>query len=213
MNVTVIGVLQESIITGVWVNPAAASALGYTSESAYFLTAAPGVSTTHAAQEAKKAFFSSGLVLFDIRALLAQSISVTEGFIGLLEIFVGLGLAVGIAAMGILALRAVVERRRQIGMLRAAGFTRAMVLRAFVLEYSFVTLLGVVIGVALGLLIVYDASTGISAAASGISGFVAPWTTVAEIAVVAYALVLAAIAAPSLRAARLPPAEAVRATE
>lgn len=212
-NVTVIGILSESIITGVWLNPTTAAALGYVNQTAYFLSVAPGVSTTHAAQDAKRAFFSAGLVLYDLRGLLATSINTTEGFIGLLEIFVGLGLAVGIAAMGILALRAVVERRREIGMLRASGFTQRMVLSAFFLEYSFVTVLGVAIGVGLGLLIVYNESVSPGAAASGIQHFVAPWLTVVEIAVVAYLLVLVAIVGPSLRAARLPPAEAVRSTE
>jgi putative ABC transport system permease protein len=212
-NVTVIGILKESIITGVWLNPSTAASLGYASQNSYFLTVAPGVTTTHASQDAKKAFFAAGLVLFDIQGLLATSINTTEGFIGLLEIFVGLGLAVGIAAMGILALRAVVERRREIGMLRATGFTQRMVLRAFVLEYSLVTLLGVAIGVVLGLLIVYNLTTSPTATAQGIQSFFVPWVTVAEIAVVAYLLVLVAIAGPSLRAARMPPAEAVRTTE
>ena len=212
-NVTVIGILRESAISGVWVNPAVAAGLGYTNQTSFFLSVTSGTSTTHAAQEAKRAFFSAGLVLFDLRALIATSIATTEGFIGLLEVFVGLGLSVGIAAMGIVALRAVVERRRETGVLRAAGFTRGMVLRSFVLEYSFVTLLGVAIGVTLGLLIVYNLSVSPYAADSGIATFVAPWLTVIEIAAVAYGLVLAAIALPSLRAARLPPAEAVRATE
>jgi putative ABC transport system permease protein len=120
---------------------------------------------------------------------------------------------VGIAAMGILALRAVVERRREIGMLRASGFTQSMILRAFVLEYSFVTLLGLAIGTTLGLLIVYDLSISSSAAASGVSTFFIPWSNVLLVIVVAYALAIAAIAGPSIRASRIPPADAVRATE
>ncbi|MCI4320309.1 MAG: FtsX-like permease family protein [Thermoplasmata archaeon] len=211
--VTVIGVMKQSIFTGIWVNPAFAASLGYTNDTAYFLTVHPGVSTSTTAQHLKKAFFRYGLVLFDIGALLAVSIDTEEGFIGLLEIFVGLGLAVGIAAMGILALRAVVERRREIGMLRAAGFTQAMVLKAFVLEYSFVTLLGLAIGTTLGLLIVYDLSISPSAAASGVSTFFVPWTNVLLVIVIAYALAIAAIAGPSIRASRTPPADAVRATE
>ena len=212
-NVTVVGILTESILTGVWVSPTTAAGLGFSNETAYLLTAAPEASATHAAQEAKRAFFRSGLVLFDLPSLLATSISTTEGFIGLLEIFVGVGLGVGIAAMGIFALRAAAERRREIGMLRATGFTRRMVLRALFLEYSFVTILGVAIGVVLGLLVVYNISVSPEAVSDGVQTFVAPWTTVLEIAVVAYLLVLAAIAVPSLRAARLPPAEAVRTTE
>jgi putative ABC transport system permease protein len=212
-NVTVVGILTESILTGVWVSTATAAALGDRNSTAYLLSVRPGVSTTHAAQEAKIAFFPYGLVLFDIHALLATSISATEGFIGLLEIFVGLGLGVGIAAMGILALRAVVERRRDIGMLRASGFTQAMILRSFVLEYSFVTLLGIAIGVGFGLLIVYNLTVSPSAATSGITSFAAPWATVGAIAAIAYVLVLVAIAGPSLRAARLPPVDAIRTSE
>ncbi len=212
-SVTVIGILAESIVSGVWVNPTTATALGDVNESGYLMTVAPGASATTAAQDLKRAFFAAGLVLYDFRDLLATSISTTEGFIGLLEIFVGLGLGVGIAAMGIFALRAVVERRREIGMLRATGFTRGMVLRSLFLEYSFVTVLGIAIGVALGLLVVYNISLSPSAVTEGIQSFVAPWVTVVEVAVIAYLLVLVAIALPSLRAARLPPSEAVRATE
>ncbi|MCI4351074.1 MAG: ABC transporter permease [Thermoplasmata archaeon] len=212
-HVTVIAVMKQSIINGVWVNPRVAAALGYSNASAYLLTVHAGVSTTIASQHMKSAFFRFGLVLFDIGALLALSINTEEGFIGLLEVFVGLGLAVGIAAMGILALRAVVERRREIGMLRASGFTQGMVLKAFLLEYSFVTLLGLAIGTGLGLLITYDLSISPSAAASGVATFSIPWWNIATILVVAYALAMAAIAGPSIRASRTPPAEAVRATE
>jgi len=213
VTVTVIGIMKQTAFSGVWLNPSTASAIGYTNLTAFFITVAPGVSTTHASQDAKRAFFASGLVLFDIQALIATSIDTEQGFIGLLEIFVGLGLGVGIAAMGILALRAVVERRRQIGMLRASGFTQGMVLRAYFLEYSVVTLVGVAVGVVLGVLIVYNLTVSPSASTEGITTFAAPWLTILEIAVIAYLLVLVAIAGPSLRAARLPPAEAVRTTE
>ena len=39
----------------------------------------------------------------------------------------GLGLIVGVAALGVITARAVVERRQQIGVLRAIGFRRRMV--------------------------------------------------------------------------------------
>jgi len=213
ISLTVIGILAEALVTGVWLNPVAADALGYSSQNGYLLTSAPGVSSTYASQEAKKAFFPEGLVLFDIRDLVATSISTTLGFIGLLEILVGLGLGVGIVAMGIFALRAVAERRREIGMLRATGFTQQMVLKSFVLEYSFVTLLGIAIGVGLGLLVIFNITLTPEALTAGVQNFTVPWLTIVEIVLIAYALVLVAIAAPSLRAARMPPAEAVRTTE
>jgi putative ABC transport system permease protein len=38
-----------------------------------------------------------------------------------------LGLIVGVAALGVISARSVVERRQQIGVLRAVGFRRGMV--------------------------------------------------------------------------------------
>jgi putative ABC transport system permease protein len=212
-RVRVIGILSQSVIPGVWVNPSTAASLGYTNTTAFLLTVRAGVSTTVAAQDAKRAFFPEGLVLFEISQILESSIASTEGIIGLLEIFVGLGLGVGIAAMGILALRAVVERRREIGMLRSMGFTQRDVLTAFVIEYSFITLLGLGIGTALGIWIVYDLSISPSAAASGVSFFAVPVANLVLILVAAYSLAMLAIAVPSIRASRTPPADAVRATE
>ncbi len=212
-TVTILGIMTQSLVSGVFVSPPTATALGVSEEKVFFLTLAPGASATRAAQVAKAAFFPYGLVVLNIADLLATSVASTEGVIGLLQIFVGLGLAVGIAAMGIVALRAVVERRREIGMLRANGFTQRMVLTAFFLEYSFVTLVGIAIGTALGLLIVWNVTQGSAAASAGVTVFTIPWVNLAIILGAAYGLSMLAIAEPSLRAARLPPAEAVRPTE
>ena len=211
--VTVIGIMSQSLVGGVFVSPPTAAALGFSEEKVFFLTAAAGASTTRAAQVAKAAFFLYGLVVLNIADLLASSVATTQGIIGLLQVFVGLGLAVGIAAMGIVALRAVVERRRDIGILRASGFTRRMVLRAFFLEYSFVTLVGVLIGTGLGLLLIWNLTQLPNASSIGVATFAVPWPNLLLILPLAYALSMLAIAEPSLRAARLAPAEAVRTSE
>ncbi len=70
----------------------------------------------------------------------------------LLEGFMALGLVVGIAALGVVATRSVVERRQQIGVLRAIGFKRRMVQASFLLESSLLTLIGTALGVALAYL-------------------------------------------------------------
>ncbi|EFH82437.1 ABC transporter permease [Ktedonobacter racemifer] len=56
------------------------------------------------------------------------------------------GVVFGALIIGVIASRAVVERRQQIGMLRAMGFSRALVRRSFLLETGFVVLLSLVIG-------------------------------------------------------------------
>ena len=57
-----------------------------------------------------------------------------------------LGLVVGVAALGVISARAVVERRQQIGVLRAIGFRRGMVQAVFLIESSFIALTSIVVG-------------------------------------------------------------------
>ena len=208
-NVTVIGILTGSLLSGVWLNPTEAGLLGYSNVTGTLLTVASGLSHVHVAQALKSAFFADGLVLYDFDQILAATIQSFQAVIGLLEIFVALGLGVGIAAMGIVALRAVVERRREIGMLRAGGFRRSHIFATFFLEFSYVSLLGIFAGTVLGILLVYEAS---STSGNGLT-FAVPWATVGLVVAVAYALTILAILGPSARAARLPPSEAVRYTE
>ncbi len=210
-TLVVIGYLSQQFLSGFWVNPATATALNYTGFSAFLFRVAPGVSTTTAAQDLKRAFFGDGLLLYDFAQILQSAIQSTQAVIGLLEVFVALGLAVGIAGMGIVALRAVAERRTQIGMLRATGFTRGMVLSSFVIEYSFISLLGVAVGTGLAIWLYYGA---VSSNTLGQFGVLAvPVTTIVAITLVAYVLTILAILGPSWKAANLPPAEAVRFTE
>ena len=71
----------------------------------------------------------------------------------------GLGLIVGIAALGVIAFRTVVERRQQIGMLRAIGYSRRLVALSFFMESSFIALAGVVMGLILGTALSYNLLT------------------------------------------------------
>ena len=68
----------------------------------------------------------------------------------------GLGLIVGVAALGVITARSVVERRQQIGVLRAIGFRRRMVQVSFLLESSFIALTSILVGTGLGLAVAYN---------------------------------------------------------
>ena len=74
--------------------------------------------------------------------LVAANVTMNRLVIG----FMGLGLIVGVAALGVITARAVVERRQHIGVLRAIGFRKQMVQLTFLLESSFVALTSIVVG-------------------------------------------------------------------
>jgi putative ABC transport system permease protein len=123
--------------------------------------------------------------------------------------FMGLGLIVGIAALGVIAARAVVERRKQIGALRAIGFQREAVKLAFLIESSFVALLGIGLGVLLGYLLSFSLMDTMDDQMPGVT-LVIPWTRIAFIAAVAYFASLITTFLPARQASRVYPAEALR---
>ena len=125
--------------------------------------------------------------------------------------FMGLGLVVGSASIGIVSTRAVVERRQQIGVLRAIGYKPWMIQWSFLLEASFVALLGILLGIGLGVILAYNFYEGELKAAemAGLS-FGVPWATLGIIVAIAYAMSMLTTYLPSWQAARIYPAEALR---
>jgi hypothetical protein len=107
--------------------------------------------------------------------------------------------------------RAVVERRQQIGVLRAIGFRQGMVQAVFLIESSFIALTSIAAGTILGLIlaenIVHDSAKQPSWENLTL---VVPWGTFAVVFVAVYAVALAATLAPAIRASRVHPAEALR---
>ena len=127
----------------------------------------------------------------------------------LLQGFMSLGLIVGIAALGVIAARSVVERRQQIGVLRAIGFQRRMVLAAFLLESSFVALLGIGLGVGLAVALAPQVVHEMASQLEGLEMTI-PWTQIVITAVVAYVAALVTTYLPARQASRVYPAQALR---
>ena len=134
-----------------------------------------------------------------------------QAFFRLFTGFMALGLLVGVAALGVVSTRAVVERRQHIGMLRAIGYKRRMIALSFLLESSFISVLGSIIGLALGLLLSFNAVTSIRAEA-GIDGlsFSVPWMQLGVILALTFGFSLLTTFLPARQASRVYPAEALR---
>ncbi|HEX6567574.1 MAG TPA: FtsX-like permease family protein, partial [Acidimicrobiales bacterium] len=131
-----------------------------------------------------------------------------RGFMRLLQGYLALGLVIGIAGLGVVMVRAVRERRRQVGMLRAMGFAARVVRRAFLLEAAFVAVQGVAIGLGLGL-VTAQQMLGSDAFDDPVP-FRAPWLELAVLGVVPALAALAAAVVPAAQAARIRPAAALR---
>lgn len=122
-----------------------------------------------------------------------------------------LGLLVGVTALGVISARAVVERRQQIGVLRAIGFRRRMVQLSFMLESSFIALTAIVVGTGLGLAVAFNVVDEYARQPSmGSLSLSVPWLTLAIIFVAVYAVAMLTTLLPARRASRVFPAEALR---
>jgi putative ABC transport system permease protein len=114
-----------------------------------------------------------------------------------------LGLAIIIAVLGIVntLVLSVVERTREIGLLRAVGLSRPQLRRMVQLESVAIAVLGAVLGIGLGLL--FGIALQRSQAESGLEVLGVPWVQL--IIFVALAAVVGILAAlwPAARAARL----------
>jgi len=178
----------------------------------YWFKVAPELAgeVSQLAKELESSFRENGMDATVIKEQIGDITRMHQMFMDLMMVFLGLGLIVGIAALGVIAARSVVERRQQIGMLRAIGFERRMILFSFLLESSFVALLGIGIGMVLGIALTYQIVP--EAGVDGLSTVI-PWARIALIVGVAYLASLTTTFLPAYQAARLYPAEALRYSE
>jgi hypothetical protein len=89
------------------------------------LAVAPDASDRDLAADLQGEFLPQGAVVTRIRHLVEQDFAANRSFFRLLQGFLALGLVVGVAGLGVVMVRAVRERRRTVGVLRALGLGRA----------------------------------------------------------------------------------------
>jgi putative ABC transport system permease protein len=178
----------------------------------WFLRLAPGVDAEATAKAVRAALVTKGVQAFSIEQNIEEQQQLGRGFTRIFQAFMGLGLFVGIAALGVIAFRSVVERRQQIGMLRALGYQRGTVALTFLLESSFIALMGILSGVVGACILGRNLMTSDSFTTTDRAGlsFFIPWGEVIAFVVIAYAFALLMTWWPSRGAARVPIAEALR---
>jgi putative ABC transport system permease protein len=212
---TVIGVLRDSMpfeMAGISTSQRALGSYGDRARPTTHLFAlAPGTDANRFATQLESAFLANGTQADSFAKLVHDSVAGSMVFLRLIEGFMGLGLIVGVAALGVIAARSVVERRQQIGVLRAIGFQASTVRLGFLLESGFLAFTSIVVGSALGLAQAYNVVDDARRQATwpGVH-LVVPWLNLAVVFVIVMLVALATTYLPARRASRVYPAEALR---
>jgi putative ABC transport system permease protein len=169
-----------------------------------------GIDPQQLAPTLQARYLSSSLVATPIAANIRRIFAANTAFFRLMQGFLALGLFVGITGLGVMMVRAVRERLRTIGVLRALGFRARTVERSFLIESAFIAAQGVVLGSVLGVLMTWLMYQK-SAAFDGVrGGFPIEWGTIAMLAGATLAASVLATLGPARRAAQVRPAVAVR---
>jgi putative ABC transport system permease protein len=210
-TLTVIGVLKSQLLSGLWTNAQTyAPVLGEPVYERHFVTLAPGAKAEMVVKDIKGALVTQGVNAQSSTELLDEASAENTVFTRMFQGFMALGLLVGIAALGVIAFRSIVERRQQIGMLRAIGYQRGTVALSFLFEGSFIALMGVLSGVVGASVLARNLLTSESFTEGQKVTFFIPWTEVSVFVVAAVAFSLLMTWWPSRGAARIAIAEALR---
>jgi putative ABC transport system permease protein len=165
-----------------------------------------GVDPSAFAVALRRALFSEGVDADSTRHLVDIRGQFSRDFINYVVTVTRMGLIVGVASLGLLVLRALIERRRVIGLLRALGYRPRQVLTGMLGEVALMATAGIVVGLVTG--------AGMSFLYFSVAFSNRAWqldapATLASVASV-YAAVLLVAFVPALRASRLAPSEALR---
>ena len=178
-------------------------------QSLFYAKVAPDSDVEETALALERALLSGGINTTLLSEQFAAGQAILRGILGLFQGFLALGLVVGIAGLGVISSRTVVERRQQVGVLRAIGYPPGTIALLFVLEANFIALTGILVGGITGLILsdktigqVYDLATQQS--------FPTPWLTIAGILATAWLFSMLTTILPAWQASRIYPAEALR---
>lgn len=174
----------------------------------WFLATEPGADPDAVADRINGRFLANGADADSFRKTVSDNLAQQEQFFRLMQGYLALGLVVGIAGLGVVMVRAVRERRRQVGILRSLGFEAGAVRKAFVAESAFVALEGILIGSSLAILTAWRLVSN-ETFGEGLA-FSIPWLQLGVLVVGTFVASLLATATPAQQASRIRPAVALR---
>jgi ABC-type antimicrobial peptide transport system permease subunit len=158
--------------------------------------------------ELESALAQYGLDAYSVESVVVENILIENTYISIFQVLLLFGLIIGTLGFGIVAYRNTLERRRELGILRAIGFSRSIVRKALIFENSFIVLSGIAIGTTSGTL---ASSVYLLRLQLDVTSW--PWLYVLGIILVSFGIAISSAIIPILRASKMAIAEAIRISE
>jgi putative ABC transport system permease protein len=209
-NYTIIGIADEFAFTGLFVQKEGLQAdfPQVRGDTLFLLTVKDGRDQWEVAKDLESDLSAMGVNVMVFDDLIEEYTAAVDQIFSMFALFMALGLVVGVASLGVLSIRSVIERKTEIGIMRAIGYQRSHILGVFSIEMLFVTIMGILIGLSTGYLAGYGIwSTNM---ADFDYEFVMPWNNILMVIGLTLAAAIVCTFLPAYKASRTNPAEAVR---
>lgn len=194
---------KSQVLQGALVLPASAAEHFRSNQIAQaFVQVTPGTSVADVQKRVEPLFADNPeITVQDRSGFVKQTTSQFDTVLLMIQIL--LALAILIAVLGVINTLAlsVIERTRELGLLRAIGMRRSQVMRMITVESVVISVFGAVLGLAVGLAL--GVATVQALKDQGISEIGFPWLTMVQYLVVAAVVGVIAAILPAIRAARL----------
>ena len=209
-NVIVGGILSQSsqlFSQGIWMD-------GEIVEEQYggvvtriYVSHGPEISSSDLESSLSSDLAPSGVYTSIIEDEILLILGLIFAILAIFQAYLALGLVVGIAGIGVVTYRSVSERSGQIGMLRALGFRKRMVMSGMILEVSWTSLLGMINGAIVAIAFHYALYQTFWEEQG--AKLILPWFEVISMVLGGWILVLLATWVPVTKATRVTPSQAL----
>jgi len=207
-NFTALGAQRQQYLGGIFVHEDTVRELFPTHGTSILVRVDEGEDPQQVARQLETDFQDLGLNAEDIREQAVQTQQQNARFYTVLQVFLGIGLVIGVASLGIVTAKAALEREQELGIMRAMGIPSEHVTASLVGEALLTALLGIIPGLAVGIAAAYAAFLAFFADAG--ATFSVPWTSIAILVSISLVATVASTIPPARKAAKKNTAKAVR---
>ncbi|MFL2981282.1 MAG: FtsX-like permease family protein [Candidatus Poseidoniaceae archaeon] len=209
-NVTVGGVLSQSsqlFSQGIWMDGEIVEEQFGGVATRIYVSHSSDISSVELEESLSKDLAGDGVYTSVIEDEILIILGLIFAILAIFQAYLALGLIVGIAGIGVVTYRSVSERSGEIGMLRALGFRKGMVMKGMILEVTWTSLLGMINGAVVALAFHY-AIYQTFWEEQGVE-LILPWVEVTTMVFGGWILVLLATWVPVRKATKVTPSQAL----
>ena len=210
-NLRVAGVLTEDaslLLSGIFVSESTFTSMIQSSTNMVWIDVLNGVNMESVASNLQLELGSDGANVLLIDELFNQISLILVSLLGLLRVFLALGLFIGVTGLSVVTARSINERNQQIGVLRAIGMKRSQIVSSILLEVGWISGLGIINGLVAGI-VFYRLLFNAYIRDFG-TPFVIPWFEFLLILLFSIFMTLISVLVPVKKSASISPASAMR---